>query len=153
MTTSNNCSNDGDKDIRIGYFQAKGYASNDTGYICVALKRPPKGSKSKDYSCAFSFCSPEDVFNKKLARKIALSRLFKEYRVENKSKICHFTSSADNLTEVFIEGMKYAVDNSIDIRKYRKQIQRGEFQPSPKDMSYVPLWAKNRNLTFGLTQG
>ena len=144
-----------DKDIRIGYFQAKGSSQNSTGYICAALRRPPKGSESTEYHCAFSFCSPNDVFIKKLAREIAFGRL-------RKNKAFKFDSKAKTIAEVFIEGMKYAVDNSVDIAQMRKIHASGHIlvrdgkeihNGNIKDfVTYVPHWAKNRTLVFGLNQ-
>lgn len=46
-----------------------------TGYICVALLRPAKGSDDSTYKAAFSFASPADKLNKKFGRKIASGRL------------------------------------------------------------------------------
>jgi len=57
---------------KIGYFQVK--TKNGTGYICVAMDRPPKDTTTL-HTAAFSFCSPKDSFDKAMARKIAEGRL------------------------------------------------------------------------------
>lgn len=85
------------KNIRFGYFQAK--TIDGTGYICVALYRPPKGS-SEEHRAGFSFCSPKDFFNKSLARKIAVGRL------ENGCDVS-FKSTAST-KEACVEALRYA---------------------------------------------
>ena len=72
-------------DIIFGYFTAtnskeepKAFGYNPPrakGYVCVAIKRPPKGSTQTEYTASFSFCSPLDQLNKKKARQISTGRL------------------------------------------------------------------------------
>ncbi len=68
--------------------------AHETGYVCVMVQRPPKGSDSNQYRASFSFCSPADaaalfydktdlpatqVLNKhfrNLSKRIAACRLF-----------------------------------------------------------------------------
>ena len=95
------------------------------------------------------------MFSKKLAREIAFGRL-------HKNKAFKFDSKAKTIAEVFIEGMKYAVDNSVDIAQMRKIHASGHIlvrdgkeihNGNIKDfVTYVPHWAKNRTLVFGLNQ-
>lgn len=70
-----------DRNIIYGFYkiEAEVVVENKTvtrpGYVCIALKRPPKGSSSKRFVAAASFGSPYDSLNRKRARVIARGRL------------------------------------------------------------------------------
>ena len=118
--------------IRFGYFQA--VTPRGTGYICVALRRPTKElNETEPHHAAFSFCSPKDRFNKKLARMIATNRL--EF---SKKLDCNW----------FVEFFTTAPNNKLaTIKALESAIKKGR----------VPRWvdvAADRNkITVGLTQG
>ena len=89
-----------DSDIRIHYFQALDIGeSKKTGYVCMAMLRPPRGDCEREYSCAFSFCSPHEEFSKKVAREMAIGRLSKN------NHTITFNYEASNLNEVFGHGL------------------------------------------------
>lgn len=69
-------------DIRVGYFTVKTQSGN--AYVCVALKRPPKGSSSTHYSAGFDFCSWKDTFIKQRAYTTAIKRLSRCAEPENR---------------------------------------------------------------------
>ena len=57
------------------YFGKFDYVCKVKGRICVQIKRPPKDSPGQQkYLVSYSFCSPEDNFNRKIARNIAAGR-------------------------------------------------------------------------------
>lgn len=90
------------RDIVFGYFKVP--TDGGDGMVCVALKRPPRGSESREYFAAFSFCSPEDNFNSKIARTITLNRL------ANDGRVIQFSASSDKLRDVFVQALKLAID-------------------------------------------
>ncbi len=103
--------------IRFAYFKAN--TPNGLGVICVALKRPERGSSSTTYRAGFSFYSPNETeaFSKSIARKIAAGRL-NNWRTTNKMpqeeevglrlefNFSESDCSKFNLTEVFAYAMK-----------------------------------------------
>ncbi len=92
------------RDIVFGYFQVP--TNIGDGRICVALKRPPRDSDQKEYSAAFSFCSPKDNFSSKFARTRTLSQL-----AHGGSRTLKFNAETDNkkLRGVFIQALRLAV--------------------------------------------
>ena len=60
-------------DTIYGYFKAE--TSKGNGYVCIRLDRPPKGTSVGEYKYTYSFCSPNDQFCRRIARKIADSRM------------------------------------------------------------------------------
>ena len=51
------------------------YTTSKKGRICVMINRPPKEHTGvNEYKVSFSFCSPEDNFSKRVARRIASGR-------------------------------------------------------------------------------
>lgn len=92
-----------EKDVKICYFQV--INNKSVGYICAAMRRPPKNSNSTSYSCAFSYCHPKDEFSKKIARVMSLGRLYKD-------KTFKFSSESENMTEVFLKGIKVSISSA-----------------------------------------
>lgn len=64
-----------DQDVRFAYFTVK--TNGGDGFVCMAVKRPPKDITNGVVDVGFSFYSPHEMkeFSKKLARNIALGRL------------------------------------------------------------------------------
>ena len=93
-----------DKNIRLCYFMVP--TSKGMGYICMALQRPEKDSKSISYKAGFSFCSPQEgkQFSKQKARAMATGRLGTSTRT-NGNRVT-FESDAQNLTDVFKKGFE-----------------------------------------------
>ena len=120
-----------DKNVRLCYFMAK--TNKGIGYICMALQRPEKGSPSKTYRAGFSFCSPQEgkMFSKQKARLMATGRLATFARTNpngNTVNRIEFESTAENITQVFSEGLSIAENSGL-----------------------VPNWFRNRKeLEFGL---
>lgn len=53
----------------------KNAESDVNGVICIRTERPPIGTKGKQvYKVSYSFCSPKDNFNRRIARNIASGR-------------------------------------------------------------------------------
>lgn len=101
--------------INFGYFRTP-----NNGYICIALKRPEKGSSDNVYHAGFSFCSPkEKSFTKKIARHIASGRLNVSgnyYIVANKQ--------ADKLREAFAFALIKALDEKKAPRWVFRSLKR-----------------------------
>jgi|SRR3989304_1125419 len=124
---------------KFGYLKAT-VGKNKYGYVCIALQIPPKGTKPIDCKAGFSFCSPSDLFNKKIARKIAEGRLYvwkDNYIVKGFNPRLRFTFIPEkepfSIIDVFIKALAILIfDNT------------------------VPKWllkaAKESNIVFGLSE-
>lgn len=92
------------EDERPGKF---GYIpKNRYGFVCVRTQRPPKDHNGPDfeYRVSYSFCSPEDNFNRRVARKIADDRSKTErkncvatFRFKERKKLGDVVQSALNM--------------------------------------------------------
>ena len=78
------------KNIRYAYFRVGSTQGNRGGFVCSAILLPPKGS-TEDIQVAFSFCSPKDNFQKRVARQLAYARLDsgKTFPVKNEKAYLH----------------------------------------------------------------
>lgn len=116
------------RDIVFGYFHVPTYNGNGSGRVCVALKRPPRDSDSKEYLAAFSFCSPLDNFSSKFARTRTLSQL-----ANGGARVLKFNATTDSkkLREVFVQALRLAV--STDKPNVAKHLPL-------KDRKIAPRW-------------
>ena len=93
------------KELAIGleylpgsYLSKLDYVCNIKGRVCVQIKRPPKNSPGKQtYEVSYSFCSPEDNFNRKIARKIASGRGRVEIQSDKPLKVNEVSKTAIDL--------------------------------------------------------
>lgn len=134
-----------DRSVKFAYFQA--YTEQGTGYVCVALKRPPKNSVGEDnvYVAGFSFCSPKDArhFNKKRARIIAQSR------IEGNSKTCVslIVNDQSTLGNIFTDVLELSTRTSIEKQDKDGKIMKYKVAPN----WLVKSW-HNGLVDFGLRQ-
>ena len=133
-----------DKDTKIAYFQA--HTKNGTGYVCIALKQPPKDETNHTYWGAFAFCSPKDSkkFSKRIARQTAITRL-----VEN--KLCMsvtYEQKAEKLNEVFSELLARSAVNI----KHTKEHSNGKLIHFMIAPSWLIRALEKHQVQFGLTQ-
>lgn len=142
-----------DKSIKFGYFQV--FTNSGVGYVCVALKRPPKDSNDKTYRAAFAFCSPKDnaKFVKARARLIATTRL-------SLGKNCvegNFDQD-EKLSEIFESLLEQATEElKLSEDKVQKILETANpDEISRVDLTIAPSWLKRAwdrgDITFGLTQ-
>lgn len=110
---------------KFGYFVAKNNGS--TGFVTVAMTRPPKEDQEQNHKVSFSFCTPSKkwAFQKKIGRTVAEGRL-----------------KSGQIIDVSVRGtipdvMKAALNKAIDEKS-------------------VPSWvikaAKNKTLVYGLSE-
>jgi hypothetical protein len=133
-----------DKDIKIAYFQA--HTNNGTGYVCIALKQPPKEETNHTYWGAFAFCSPKDSkkFSKHIARQTAITRL-------KANKACvsvTYEEKAEKLNEVFSELLARAAVNI----KHSKEHASGKIVHFMIAPSWLVRALEKHRVQFGLTQ-
>jgi len=70
------------------YFGKLDYNCNVKGRVCIQIQRPPKNQPgSQKYLVSYSFCSPEDNFNRKIARNIAAGREKLEIVTQTPAKV------------------------------------------------------------------
>lgn len=135
---------------------------NSIGYVCIQLKRPPKGSMGEqEYVASFAFCSPLDSFNKKLARIITSSRMNSflktnsaDYEASGRSNhnptfsFKFDRTPATKLNDVF----KYALAQAF----YKSKQSRGRWNKNGLQMNEIPFcpeWLLNNRsskILFGL---
>lgn len=113
------------KDTKICYFTVQ--TNSGKGYICMALKRPTKGSDDNFYKAAFSCYSPNEVepFTKAKAREIAVGRLnsWRKASVQNGKFINNSRIVFDfekvpsdpefKIMNVVVRGLKTAIDGTL----------------------------------------
>jgi len=104
-------------DVIYGYYKLEKENENN-GHLCVRLDRPPKGIDGV-YKATFAFCSPEDIFSKKIARKIADGRM----ATERKGKRIIFRSEKKDAGSLFSKAL-LLVQSSDDIHKPRWLVDR-----------------------------
>lgn len=79
--------------IEQGYLSSRylgklDYNCKVKGRVCIQIQRPPKNQPgSQKYLVSYSFCSPEDNFNRKIARKIAAGREKLEIVTQTPAKV------------------------------------------------------------------
>lgn len=120
-------------DIVYGYFQVK-HTKRGTGYVCVRLERPPKGSVGQPYRASFAFCSPLDHFSKRLARRITDARAK--------------TQRVNATIEFKLDGEQPKLEQI-----FRRALQLAQVEKKPfSDKTFAPDWVKRSTLVFGLHQ-
>jgi len=140
------------RDIVFGYFKVP--AEGGDGMVCVALKRPPRGSESREFFAAFSFCSPEDNFSSKVARTRTLNQL-----ANGGSKVLRFDRKDDKLRDIFVQALKLAMETEkpnasnhlpYDDRKIapRWLLEYKDFRPSTPVSGFFRPW-RAQGVRFG----
>lgn len=115
-----------DKDVVFGYFTLD--SVEGTGHICVALRRPPKGSRSRKYQAAVAFGSPLDTLNKKIGRVISFGRLMTKRPGRS---FALRAAEGDSLQALLLAAATKAMSK-------RTKMKSG---PSQNLRSYAPRWA------------
>lgn len=109
------------RDIVFAHYRLGG------GYICLAIKRPPKDSNSTVYRVAAAFGNPNDSVNRRLARKIALGRLDSDRKGRSIEFEC-----AKPIPEVFDSAL-------LRVLSTDSLLIRGEGR---RTTTYAPMWAR-----------
>lgn len=102
------------------------------GYVCVMLKRPPKGSTSNSYQAAFSFCSPADAPKKREMLNKHFKAKSKRIAAQRMANVR--VKSALDLTLNRFDGVKLP-----DLFKQALDAARAS-NKSDKNQKMVPSW-------------
>lgn len=103
------------------------------GFICMALECPPKDAAGEQtYKAAFSFCSPEDKFQKAIGKKIATGRLLSE----RKPVVVSFEAEVLSKEDWEKVSMK-AIDLALKSKREGKKVRQNS---ATREVGFAPDW-------------
>ena len=91
--------------VKSGYIRV--VTNSGVGYICVAVDMQPKGVAG-EYKAAFSFCSPKDKFNRKIAYRMARGRL-SVWNENETSPLVRWIGSTQSISAGFLVALDVAI--------------------------------------------